>query len=99
MTCSNSLKTLTDFINLGTCILVKSVVPLLFALATVMFIWGVIDYFLNPENENKRKEGKSFMVWGLVALFVMVSIWGLVSVFSNTVGINNRLIVPQLNTR
>lgn len=77
----------------------KSIVPLLFALATVGFIWGIIQYFINPENEEKRSQGKSYMLWGLIGLFVMVSIWGLVAVFSNTVGINNKLIVPQVYTK
>lgn len=99
MQCSNSIKTITDFINLGICILMKSIVPLLFALATVGFIWGIIQYFINPENEEKRSQGKSYMLWGLIGLFVMVSIWGLVAVFSNTVGINNKLIVPQVYTK
>ena len=98
MQCSNSIKSITDFINLGSCIIVRSIIPLLFALATVGFIWGIIQYFINPENQEKRAEGKSYMVWGLVGLFVMVSIWGLVGVFSSTVGINNKLILPQLNT-
>jgi hypothetical protein len=48
------------------------------------------------EIEEKRKAGKSFMIWGLIALFVMVSIWGLVGVLSNTFGINKTLL-PQLS--
>jgi FtsH-binding integral membrane protein len=97
-TCSNVFKTITDFINYGSCLLIKSVVPLLFSLATVGFIYGVIIYFINPENEEKRSQGKSYILWGLIGLFVMVSIWGLVSVFSNTLNMNNKLILPQLNT-
>ena len=68
---------------------------LLFILATVSFIWGVIQYFLNAENEEKRKKGKSFMLWGIIALFVMVSVWGLVGVLSNTFG--TKTLIPQLS--
>ena len=75
---------LTSFIEFFTCTLVKYVVPLLVALAVVGFIYGIIQYFLYPDNEEKRKNGKSFMLWGLIALFVMVSIWGLVGILSNT---------------
>lgn len=97
-TCSNSFKTIADFINYASCLLIKSVVPLLFTLATVGFIWGIITYFINPENEEKRSQGKSYMLWGIIGLFVMVSIWGLVNIFSSTFNMNNKLIVPQLNT-
>lgn len=84
----------TNILNWGSCLLVKTVVPLLFALAVVGFIWGIIQFYLNPENEEKRKKGKSFIVGGLIALFVMTSMWGLVSILTNTFETGNTL--PQL---
>ncbi|MCX6754199.1 MAG: pilin [Candidatus Nomurabacteria bacterium] len=84
ITCGAGITNLTNLINFFTCTLMNAVVPLLGALAVVGFIYGIIKYFLNPDNEEKRKEGKNFMFWGLVTLFVMVSIWGIVSLFSNS---------------
>ena len=34
-----------------------------------------------------KETGKQIMIWGIIALFVMVSVWGLVNVLSNTTGI------------
>jgi hypothetical protein len=83
--CSNAdMKDVEGIINWASCALVRSVIPLLVALAVIGFIWGVIQYFLNPDNEEKKKNGKTFMLWGIIALFVMTSIWGLVNVFSGT---------------
>lgn len=76
---------LEGFVRYLTCILVGSVVPLLFALAFVVFIWGVVQFIANSSDENKRAQGKQFMVWGLVGLFVMFSIWGLVQLLRKTV--------------
>ena len=81
--------------NWASCTLINSVVPLLFSLAVVGFIWGVIQYFLFPDNEEKRKKGKSYMIWGLIALFVMISMWGLVGVLTKTFGIQT--LIPQLS--
>lgn len=50
---------------------------------------------INPNNEEKRKQGKQYMIWGIIALFVMVSIWGLVAILTNTFGI--KLLIPQLS--
>jgi len=86
-----------DFFNLITCLIVNSVVPLLFALATVAFVWGIINYYLiNQDNENKKKAGKSFMIWGLIALFVMLTVWGLVGILSNTF-FSGGVLVPQFS--
>lgn len=65
-----------DFIN-GT------LVPLVFALAFLMFIWGVFKYFiLGGGDEEKRAEGKQLMLWGIIAFVVMVSVWGIVNILS-----------------
>lgn len=92
---SINFSTLGDIIKWAGCTIVTGVIPLLFTLATAAFIWGIIQYFLNPENEEKRKNGKSYMIWGLITLFVMVSMWGIVNVFSNTFKI--KTFIPQLS--
>jgi hypothetical protein len=92
---ANPLRSIAGFLNFFTCTMVSSVIPLLFTLATAGFIWGIIQYFLNPENEEKRSQGKSYMLWGIIALFVMVSMWGLVGVIGNTFGV--KTLLPQLS--
>ncbi len=84
-----------NIFNWASCTLVNSVLPFLFTLATVAFIWGVIQYVLNADNEEKRKKGKNFIMWGLIALFMMVSVWGLVGVLTNTFGV--KILIPQLS--
>jgi hypothetical protein len=59
---SINFSTLGDIIKWAGCTIVTGVIPLLFTLATAAFIWGIIQYFLNPENEEKRKNGKSYMI-------------------------------------
>jgi hypothetical protein len=81
--------------NYFSCTIVGYIIPFLFTLATAAFIWGIIQFFLNPENEEGRSKGKSFMLWGLIALFVMVSMWGLVGVIGNTFGV--KTLLPQLS--
>jgi uncharacterized membrane-anchored protein len=95
---ANDLKNFNGIINYFSCTLVKSVIPLLLTLSVVGFIWGIIQYFLNPDNEEKRKSGKSFMFWGLISLFVIVSIWSLVGVLSNTLDFGTPMI-PQFSNK
>jgi Na+/proline symporter len=77
-----------------TCIINMSVIPLIFALAVVMFVWGVVQFVINSDEEAKKAKGKQFMIWGIIALAVMVSVWGLVSILGNTFGI--KTIIPQV---
>ncbi|PIR70562.1 MAG: hypothetical protein COU46_00915 [Candidatus Niyogibacteria bacterium CG10_big_fil_rev_8_21_14_0_10_42_19] len=63
------------------------IIPILMILATVIFLWGVITYITAGGDEEKIKSGRTYMLWGIIALFVMVVIWGLVLVLENTFGI------------
>ena len=65
-----------------------------------MFIWGVVQYVINGEEEAKKAKGKQFMIWGIIALAVMVSVWGLVSILTHTFGISSgKDFIPQLPTQ
>ena len=64
--------------------LMAKLVPILMGLALLGFFWGIIQFLTNPDNEDKREQGKWFMVWGIIALFVMVSLWGLVRLVGRT---------------
>lgn len=96
--CSDQLDTLADLFNFLSCLLYTNVVPLLITAAVVVFMWGVTQYILNADDSTKRSEGRSFIVWGLVALFVIVSVWGLVAVLQNTFGLEGAVLIPQLQS-
>lgn len=65
-------------------------VPVLFAVAFIVFLWGAFDTFiLGANNEEVKEKGKNLMLWGLIGFFVMVSIWGLVNILTGTVSFGN----------
>jgi hypothetical protein len=82
----------------SSCIINNAMIPFLFAVAIIMFIWGVIKFFIiNSDEEAKREQGKQFMIWGIVALAVMLSVWGLVGILKTTFGLNTgATILPQV---
>ena len=64
--------------------LIEQAVTVVVALALLFFFWGLANFILYASDETKRKEGRSIMLWGIIALFVMLSVWGLVRVLQNT---------------
>jgi hypothetical protein len=60
-------------------------VPLLFAVAFIMFLYGVFKkYIWSHGDESKVEEGHKLILWGIIGFVVMVSLWGLVNVVANT---------------
>ncbi len=65
-------------------------VPVLFAVAFVVFLWGAFYTFIVGANDEEVKtKGKNLMLWGLIGFFVMVSIWGLVNILTGTISFGN----------
>lgn len=67
--------------------LLNLIIPVIFGLALVYFLWGTSQFILNAGDAKTREEGKQKMIWGIVALFVMVSIYGILSAIGTLVGI------------
>lgn len=58
--------------------IVSFVIPILMVIATIVFLWGVISYIVSAGSEEKKKTAKTYIAWGLIGLFVMVTMWGIV---------------------
>ncbi len=60
----------------------------LFVLASVLFVYGLVRYLLAGEGEQDRETGKRHMLWGIVGMFIMISVFGIMRLVVNTFGIN-----------
>lgn len=63
-------------------------VPVLFAVAFLVFVYGVYKYFiLGADNDTERATGRQFVLWGLIGFAVILSVWGLVQILLDTFSI------------
>ncbi len=56
---------------------------ILFALATVVFGWGIIEMLAGAGQPEKIEAGRRHMVWGIIGLAIMLSAWGIVGMIRN----------------
>lgn len=80
-------RTVSDIISGTIMPIINVVIPLLIAVAVVLFLYGVVKFITSGGDEEKRKEARSFMLYGIIGIFVMVSVWGLVGILSDTLGL------------
>ena len=62
----------------------NGIIPLLYALAFMFFLYGVGRFFISDSEEN-RKKGKDFAIWGFVGFFVLFSVWGIVKLLMTVI--------------
>ena len=82
----NTLALANTFLN--------ALIGLFITLAIVVFFWGLIKYLVNAGEE--KAEGLQIMFYGVVAIFVMVSIWGIIKLLQSTFQVSSTSpIIPQ----
>ncbi len=86
---TTSLTSIGALINLAT--------PIVVALALLGFFWGLAMYIFAGASSDTKKKGLSTMIWGIIALFVMLSVFGIVNALQSTLNVGSgNVSVPQL---
>ena len=78
----------------------NALIGLFITLAIVVFFWGLIKYLWDMGED--KAQGLQIMMYGVIAIFVMVSIWGIIRLLQNTFKVTSTdPIIPkgiQINT-
>lgn len=75
------------------------IVPLIFALAFLFFLWNATRYFIIGQGSDESKEkAKRLALYGILAFVIMVSIWGIVNLLVGGLGFDRTSIIcPDYN--
>lgn len=81
--------------------LINQALPLIIGIATIGFFWGLATFVFSAGDEEKRKEARQKMIWGIIAIAVMISIWGLVRFLTTSIGLDEggTINVPRIPSR
>ena len=69
--------------------LASRALPLLMLAALVLFLFGIVKRFFWSSDSADKSEAGKYILWGIVALFVMVSVWGLVNLLRQSFNLDN----------
>ncbi|MEX0935107.1 MAG: pilin [Candidatus Paceibacterota bacterium] len=69
--------------------IINLLVPIIIAAAVLLFLWGVLRYILKSGEPEERKKAQQTMIWGIIGIFVMVSVWGIVNILVNTFNLDS----------
>ena len=74
-----------------------TLIPFLFALALLFFVFNVARYFIIGANDpKKREQARQLALYGILAFVFLVSLWGIVNLVSRGLGIDyDRSMCPD----
>jgi hypothetical protein len=71
-------------------------VPVILAIAFLVFLWGVYKYFIQgAADEESRKEGRQFVLWGIIGFVIIFTVWAIVRVLMGTLGLSENTPAPN----
>lgn len=75
------------------------IAPIIASLALIAFFWGLAMFLFKFDGkEEEQKKGRAVMVYGVVVIFVMVSIFGIVNLLQRGFGTpSGNITPPSLN--
>jgi len=65
---------------------VNPIITLFFIMALSVFTYGIFNFIRGADNEEQRRKGQEHMKWGIIGLFLMVSVFALIQILGNFVG-------------
>jgi len=66
--------------------LIVSIIPVISALVLLAFVWGLTKFIAKAGDSKAHEEGRNLMVWGSIALFVLITFWGILHFLANEFG-------------
>lgn len=78
-------------------VIVNPLIGLIFAVALVYFLYGVFMFIANADNEEKRTDGKSHMIYGVIGMTIMMGVFGILSLVLRTFNLDDD-VDPQKGT-
>lgn len=74
-----------------------ALIPFLGAVAFLVFILGVGKFIRSAGSEKDLKDSKNLLIWGVIGLFVLVTIWGIVAFLQSEFGFGSTPGIPQID--
>ena len=65
--------------------ILQPIVVLLFAVAIGYFLYGLMKFIQNQDNEQSQTEGKKHMVYGVIGISIMAGVYGILAVITASV--------------
>lgn len=60
-------------------VIVTPLLTLVFAVAFIVFAWGVFQYLIAQNDPGERAIGTQHILWGVVGMAIMVSAYGIIN--------------------
>lgn len=73
-----------------------AIIPFIGTVAFLIFILGVARFIKSTGSDKEIKDSKNLLIWGVIGMFILVTIWGIITFLRSELGFNDKLGIPQV---
>jgi hypothetical protein len=73
--------------------------PILVSIAFIVFFWGLSQFILHSDNKVELENGKKYMFWGVIALFVLITFMTIIRFIAGDLGVGDNPTIPGVLLR
>jgi hypothetical protein len=70
------------------------IIVLMFLVALIYFVWGLIVFMKDSKSPEGRTKGGDHIRWGLVGMFIMISVFTLLEIGMSTLNVTGVNLQP-----
>jgi len=71
--------------------------PILLIIGVFIITLGIFRFIANAGDEDERRIGRMKLMWGVVSIFLMLSVWGLVNILYHTFALDTAVPINSQN--
>ncbi len=82
----------TELVSRFITLIIDPAILLVFTAGFLLFLWGLVVFMSGVGDDtrgNTYQEGRQHMLWGLVGMFIMVSVYGILALIDNTFSLHS----------
>ena len=64
-------------------VIINPLIKLLFALAFLYFVYGLVEFMMHRGDAEGVTKGKQHMIWGVIGLTIMIVVFGIIRFIVN----------------
>jgi len=81
-------------LNIINGLIINPLILLMFSVAVLVFFFGIFQMIANNESDESREKGKQNMIYGILGIFIMVSVYGIIRFLLATFGLDSSGYLP-----
>ena len=67
-------------------VVLQPIIYLLFGVAFLVFIWGLVKFIKDKDTDEGRATGWRNILYGILGMVIMVSVFGIINIIAGTIG-------------